>query len=79
MSLFRSISGKSASKLASIILAVGFLSLTSGCISIPPLVNVTHEHQGEGKASEDKILSKLEALERRMEKMERKLDERPNN
>lgn len=76
MQLFRANSGSLTTKWASIILAIGVLSFTSGCISIPPLVNVTHEHQGEGKSSEDKILNKLDALEKRLEKMERKLEEK---
>ena len=56
-------------------LALGILGGSlSGCISIPPLVNVTHKHEARNESSEDQLLRKLEAMERRLEAMERKID-----
>ena len=68
-------SGKKLSQFLGFSLALGVLgSSLSGCISIPPLVSVTHKHEAGNESSEDQLLRKLEAMERRLEAMERKID-----
>ena len=67
--------GKKLSQFLGFSLALGILGGSlSGCISIPPLVSVTHKHEARNESSEDQLLRKLEAMERRLEAMERKID-----
>ncbi|HVR37049.1 MAG TPA: hypothetical protein VMS21_14490 [Methylomirabilota bacterium] len=49
--------------------ALGITSLT-GCVAIPPLVNVQHEHHGDPKMD-----SRLKAMEERLERIEQKVDQ----
>jgi hypothetical protein len=67
--------GKKLSQFIGFCLVLGILAGSlSGCISIPPLVSVTHKHEARNESSEDQLLRKLEAMERRLEAMERKID-----
>lgn len=67
--------GKKLSQFLGFSLALGIIGGSlSGCISIPPLVSVTHKHESRNESSEDQLLRKLDAMERRLEAMERKID-----
>jgi hypothetical protein len=54
----------------SLLAGMVLMALASGCVAIPPLINVQHaEKNGETNA-------RLKAIEDRMERLERKLDAR---
>lgn len=67
--------GKRLSQIIGFSLALGLVGGSiSGCVSIPPLVSVTHKHEAKNESSDDQLLRKLEVMERRLEAMERKID-----
>jgi hypothetical protein len=45
-------------------------SLFSGCVAIPPLINVEH------KNADSDVSRKLDSIEQRLESLERKLDQK---
>jgi hypothetical protein len=55
-----------------LLLALCALTITAltGCVAIPPLVNVQHDHHGDSK-----IDSRLKAMEERLERIEQKVDQ----
>jgi starvation-inducible outer membrane lipoprotein len=45
--------------------------ILTGCVAIPPLINVQH------KGEDSQAVRKLDAIEKRLDRLEEKLDKRP--
>jgi hypothetical protein len=50
--------------------------LFSGCVAIPPLINVQHSEPKESRESRDALKTRVEQLERRVSELEAKQERR---
>lgn len=63
-------------KAALLFVLAGPIWLT-GCVSIPPLIQVEHKQDAPPPAVSQDVVRRLEAIEMRMQRLEEKLDKRP--
>ena len=55
---------------------VVMVCLFSGCVAIPPLINVQHAEPKESRETRDALKTRVEQLERRVSELEAKQERR---
>ena len=59
-------------RLVPMLSAAASLLILSGCVAIPPLINVTHQKDSKDDSS---VNQRLDRMEERLDRIEKKLDQ----